>query len=160
MFVALRDSGGGQQGLSPELQSALAAGYAVVRARRLPSTSTTQGANFSGSLHKFFYFQFALRSPFAQVITAAALCTSCEGKHLLVENPGETLFHRRDTESQKNAIRLFVLFDRRPSEPLLRNQPSLWLGVSVVNRFSTSSAGRALPAEGVPNPASGADFHS
>jgi len=99
MFVALRDSGGGEQGLSPELQSALAAGYAVLGSSRLPSTSSTHGANFSGSLHKFFYFQFALPSGFAQVITTAALCTSCEGKDLLVENPGKTLFHRRDTES-------------------------------------------------------------
>src|ERR1700692_3339080 len=88
MFVALRDSGGREQGLSAEFQPARAAGYAVFGSRGLPSTSTTQGANFSGSLHKFFYFQFALRSPFAQVITAAALCTSGEGKDLLVENPG------------------------------------------------------------------------
>ena len=108
MFVALGDSGGGEQGLSAELQPALAAGYAVLGSRGLPSTPTTHRANFSGSLHKFFYFQFALRSPFAQVITTAALCTSCEGKDLLVENPGETLFHRRDTESQKNALGLFV----------------------------------------------------
>src|SRR6266481_3942236 len=53
MLVALRDSGGGKQGLSAELQPALAAGYAVLRARRLPSTSTTHRANFSGSLHSY-----------------------------------------------------------------------------------------------------------
>src|SRR5258708_16831089 len=52
MFVSLGDSGGGEQGLSAELRPALAAGYAVVGARRLPSTSSTHRANFSGSFHK------------------------------------------------------------------------------------------------------------
>src|SRR5713101_129255 len=89
MFVALGDSGGGEQGLSAELQPALAAGYAVVRARGLPSTSTAHRTNFSSSLHNIFHFQCALPRAFAQVITMDALCTSCGVVKQAVENRGE-----------------------------------------------------------------------
>ena len=53
------------------------------------------------SFECFFSFQCALRSAFAQVIAGVALCTSCEGEDMVVENAGKLLFHHRDTVPQR-----------------------------------------------------------
>src|SRR5215467_10494585 len=59
MLVALRNSRGGEQGIGSQLCSAVAAHNATVRPCRFPTTSTTDGANFSGNFHHGLFFQCA-----------------------------------------------------------------------------------------------------
>src|SRR5207247_3119266 len=51
VFITFGNSSGGEQCFRAVLQPAIAADHAAVLARKLPSGSTTDGANFSGNFH-------------------------------------------------------------------------------------------------------------